>query len=279
MILMKGNAVAAHAKEQIAQIIEKVRAAQTPLTLAIIIVGDDPASHAYKDRMVKLAEGLGIATKVLLLPTQSTTAEVLQCIQELNTDDNITGILPMMPLPRHLQERDITDAIAVGKDVDCLNTQNIGELYAQNGVWAPCTPRAAIATLDYYGINIAGKHAVVIGRSNVVGKPLANLLLSRNATVTVCHSKTVDLPAITRQADILVAAIGVPHFVTPDMVKEGAVVVDVGINQVGDNLVGDVHPDVQAKASAFTPVPGGIGTVTTTMVVQALTQKLSSVCG
>lgn len=272
MLLMKGNAVAAHAKQEIASKIENIRQKNINVTLAILIVGDDPASHAYKNRMVKLAETLGILTKTVLLPADSSLETVLQEIDSLNKDNTITGILPMMPMPKHLDGAIIADSIAVSKDVDCLNTKNIGELYAQNMKWAPCTPRAAIATLEYYNIPIAGKHAVVLGRSNVVGKPLANLLLAKNATVTICHSKTANLAEMTRQADILVAAIGVPHFVTPDMVKEGAVIIDVGINQVGDELVGDVHPDVQAKSSAFTPVPGGIGTVTTTMVVQALTK-------
>lgn len=270
MLLMKGKEVADAAKAQISASLNRLKENNITITLAILIVGDDPASHAYKDRMVKLAESLGIATQVVLLPATADMPTVLGEIRKLNADKNISGILPMMPLPRHLDATVVANEIAVDKDVDCLHTYNIGELYSVNSKWAPCTPRAVMATLNHYNIPVAGKHVVIIGRSNVVGKPVANLLLAANATITICHSKTVDLPSITRQADIIVAAVGVAGFVTPDMVKDGAVIVDVGINSVDGKLVGDVAPEVQEKSSAFTPVPGGIGTVTTTMLVQAL---------
>lgn len=270
MLLMKGKDVADAAKAQITTALQHLKQDNITITLAILIVGDDPASHAYKDRMVKLSESLGIMTRVVLLPATADMPTVLEAIHQLNHDKQITGILPMMPLPKHLDATLVANAIAVDKDVDCLHTYNIGELYSVNSKWAPCTPRAVMATLNYYNIPLAGKHVVIIGRSNVVGKPVANLLLSANATVTICHSKTTNIAGITRQADIIVAAVGVPGFVKPDMVKDGAVVVDVGINSVDGKLVGDVAPEVQEKASAFTPVPGGIGTVTTTMLVQAL---------
>lgn len=270
MLLMKGKEVADAAKAQISASLNRLKEDNITITLAILIVGDDPASHAYKDRMVKLSESLGIATHVVLLPATADMPAVLTEIRKLNADKNISGILPMMPLPRHLDATIVSNEIAVDKDVDCLHTYNIGELYSVNSKWAPCTPRAVMATLQHYNIPVAGKHVVIIGRSNVVGKPVANLLLAANATITICHSKTVNISDITKQADIIVAAVGVAGFVTPDMVKEGAVIVDVGINSVDGKLVGDVAPEVQEKSSAFTPVPGGIGTVTTTMLVQAL---------
>ena len=270
MLLMKGKEVADAAKARIVSALDHLKQEQITIALAILIVGDDPASHAYKDRMVKLAESLGIQTKVILLPEETSLKDVLHEIDILNADKDITGILPMMPLPKHLDSTAVANAIDPAKDVDCLNTYNIGELYSVSSRWAPCTPRAVMATLEHYKIPVAGKHVVVIGRSNVVGKPVANLLLAANATVTICHSKTTNLPAITRQADIIVAAVGVPGFVKPEMVSEGVVIVDVGINSVDGKLVGDVEPAVQDKASAFTPVPGGIGTVTTTMLTQAL---------
>lgn len=270
MLIMKGKDVADAAKAQIVSALEHLKHDQISIMLAILIVGNDHASHAYKDRMVKLAESLGIQTKVVLLPAESNLKTVLQEIDQLNKDKAIVGILPMMPLPKHLDSTIVANAIDPNKDVDCLNTFNIGELYSVSSRWAPCTPRAVMATLAHYNIPVAGKHVVVIGRSNVVGKPVANLLLAANATVTICHSKTTNLPAISRQADIIVAAVGIAGFVKPDMVKDGVVIIDVGINSVEGKLVGDVEPSVQDKASAFTPVPGGIGTVTTTMLVQAL---------
>lgn len=270
MLLMKGKEVADAAKAKIITALAHLKQDHITITLAILIVGNDQASHAYKDRMVKLAASLNIQTRVVLLPATANMPTVLSEIQKLNIDESITGILPMMPLPKHLDTNLVANEIAVNKDVDCLNTYNIGELYSVNSRWAPCTPRAVMTTLAHYNILLAGKHVVIIGRSNVVGKPVANLLLAANATVTICHSKTINLPEITRQADIIVAAVGVPGFVTAEMVKDDVIVVDVGINSIDGKLVGDVQPDVQAKAAAFTPVPGGIGTVTTTMLVQAL---------
>lgn len=270
MLLMKGKEVADAAKSQLLSAITHLKQDNIIITLAILIVGNDPASHAYKDRMVKLAESLGIVTQVVLLPEDANMPTVLAEIQKLNKDTRITGILPMMPLPRHLDANIVSNEIATDKDVDCLHTYNIGELYSVNSKWAPCTPRAVMATLNHYKIPVVGKHVVIIGRSNVVGKPVANLLLAANATVTICHSKTTNISSITKHADIIVAAVGVPGFVQPDMVKDGVVIIDVGINSVDGKLVGDVQSEVQAKASAFTPVPGGIGTVTTTMLAQAL---------
>lgn len=270
MLLMKGKDVADQVKANISDKLIQLQNQNITLTLAILLVGEDPASHVYTNRLEKLAQSLGLQTKVLRLPATSDTAAVLDCLETLNQDPAITGILPMMPLPKHLDSQLIANSIAPAKDLDCLNNENIGKLYGSNYPWAPCTPRAVMETLKFYNIALEGKHVVVIGRSNVVGKPVANLLLNQNATVTICHSRTQNLAALTCQADIIVAAVGIAEFVKPDMVKAGVVIVDVGINQVADKLLGDVQADVQALASAFTPVPGGIGTVSTSMVIQAL---------
>lgn len=273
MLLMKGKDVADSVREKITRSIEKIKQEETVVTLAILLVGDDPASKVYKDRLVKLADSLGINVKLVALAETIPQEMVLDAIRTLNQDDSITGILPMMPMPKHISDKAIGRAIVPAKDIDCLNPMNVGEIYAGDSSWAACTPRAVIQTLEYYNIPMEGKHAVIIGRSNVVGKPVAQLLLSHNATVSICHSKTANLAEFTRNADIIVAAIGKPYFITRDMVKPGAVIVDVGINQVGDKLVGDVSPDVAEIASAFTPVPGGVGTVSTMMVMQALMRK------
>lgn len=249
---------------------EKIKNADREITLAILIVGDDPASHVYKNRLVKLAEGMGVITNVRLLPQSADDKEVLATVQDLNADERIDGILPMMPLPKHLDSDLIAQNIAKEKDVDCLNPMNVGLVYMGKSPWAPCTPRAVMETLKHYKVDLTGKEVVIVGRSNVVGKPLATLMLEKNATVTVCHSKTRDLPEVTRRADILVMAIGVPEFLQPDMVKEGAIIVDVGINQVDDKIVGDASEESLKKASRYTPVPGGIGGVSTMMVMQTL---------
>lgn len=273
-LIMAGRPVADAAREKIASKIAAAKAAGKEVTLAIVTVGDDPASHVYKSRLVKMTESLGAGVKTVELPASATQAEVEKAVQELNADKKVTGILPMMPLPKHLNSDAVGALLAPEKDVDCLNPFSAGELYLGRSRWAPCTPRACMATLAHYGIELKGKHVVVLGRSNVVGKPVALLLLQEHATVTICHSRTVDLPAILRQADIIVAAVGIPAFVKPDMVKEGVVIVDVGINAVEGELIGDVDEAVAAKASAFTPVPGGIGVVSNMMVMDMLSRSL-----
>ena len=273
-LLMKGKPVADKYREAIGAKIARAHSQGKEVTLAIVVVGDDPASHVYKNRLMKLITSLGGQAKEILLPAQSTEAEVLQVVEELNKDESITGILPMMPLPQHLDDARIGAAVLAAKDVDCLNTSNQGAFLAGHNPWGASTPRACMAILDHYGVELTGKRAVVLGRSNVVGKPVALMLLQKNATVTICHSRTADLAELTKQADIVVAAIGKPAFVKPEMVREGVVIVDVGINAVGDKLVGDVDPEVMAKAAAFTPVPGGVGVVSNMMVMEALTRGL-----
>ena len=273
-LLMSGKPVADAARERIAAKIAAAKANGKQVALAIVTVGDDPASHVYKSRLIKMTESLGAGVKTVELPATASQEEVETVIKELNADGAVTGILPMMPLPKHLNSDAVGALLAPAKDVDCLNPLNAGELYLGRSRWAPCTPRACMATLSYYGIELKGKHVVVLGRSNVVGKPVALLLLQEHATVTICHSRTQDLPSVLRQADIIVAAVGIPSFVKPEMVKEGVVIVDVGINAVDGKLLGDVDAAVAEKASAFTPVPGGIGVVSNMMVMDMLSRDL-----
>ena len=273
-MLMRGKPVSDVYREMITEKIVAAKQRGLLVTLAIVVVGDDPASHVYKNRLVKLIEGLGGAAKVIELPGTASEEEVIGVVKKLNRNRYVTGILPMMPMPKHINGDAVGAAVSPNKDVDCLNPQNSGDVFMGRSKWAACTPRACMATLEHYGIELEGKNVVVIGRSNVVGKPVAVLLLQKNATVTVCHSRTKNLPELLKTADVIVAAVGKPCFVKPEMVKEGVVIVDVGINAVGDKHVGDVDPAVAAKASAFTPVPGGIGVVSNMMVMECLTRNL-----
>ena len=274
-IIMRGKPVADAYREAISKKITEAKERGLLVTLAIIVVGDDPASHVYKDRLVKLIESLGGAAKVILMPAETPEAEVISTIKKLNRNRYVSGIMPMMPMPKHINGDNVGAAISPNKDVDCLNPQNIGDVFMGRSRFAACTPRACMATLEHYGIELEGKRVAVIGRSNVVGKPVSVLLLQKNATPTICHSRTKNLPELLKEADIIVAALGKPCFVKPEMVKEGVVIVDVGINNAVDGkLVGDVDPAVEAKASAFTPVPGGIGVVSNMMLMECLTRHL-----
>ena len=273
-LIMRGKPVADVYREAITEKIAAAKARGLLVTLASVVVGEDPASHVYKGRLVKLIEGLGGAAKVIELPGTASEEEVIGVVKKLNRNRYVTGILPMMPMPKHINGDAVGAAVSPNKDVDCLNPQNSGDVFMGRSKWAACTPRACMATLEHYGIELDGKNVVVIGRSNVVGKPVAMLLLQKNATVTVCHSHTKNLPELLKTADVIVAAVGKACFVKPDMVKEGVVIVDVGINAVGDKLMGDVDPAVAEKASAFTPVPGGIGVVSNMMVMECLTRNL-----
>ena len=273
-ILMRGKPASDIYREAITEKIAAAKQRGLLVTLAIVVVGDDPASHVYKGRLVKLIESLGGAAKVIELPGSSSEEDVIGVVKKLNRNRYVTGILPMMPMPKHINGDAVGAAVSPNKDVDCLNPQNSGDVFMGRSKWAACTPRACMAILEHYGIELDGKNVVVIGRSNVVGKPVAILLLAKNATVTVCHSHTQNLPELLKQADIIVAAVGKACFVKPEMVKDGVVIVDVGINAVGDKLMGDVDPAVAAKASAFTPVPGGVGVVSNMMVMECLTRNL-----
>ena len=273
-LVMSGRPVADAYKETIKEKTEAARKAGKHVTLAILTVGQDPASLVYRKRLLKITESLGIDSRCVELPETSSTADVIEAVKKLNEDPDVTGILPMMPMPKQVDGEAVGAALAPEKDMDCLNPVNGGALLMGKGRWAACTPRACMAMLQFYKIPLDGRHAVVLGRSNVVGKPVALLLLQENCTVTVCHSHTKNLPELVRQADIVVAAIGKAGFVTPDMVKPGAVIVDVGINVTETGIVGDVAPEATEKASAFTPVPGGVGVVSNVMMMDAVVRNL-----
>ena len=273
-LVMSGRPVADAYKEQIKEKVEAAQKSGKKVTLAILTVGQDPASFVYRKRLLKITESLGIGSRCVELPETATTEETVAAIRKLNEDPDVTGILPMMPMPKQVDGDAVGAALAPEKDMDCLSPANGGALLMGKGRWAACTPRACMVMLKYYKIPLDGKHAVVLGRSNVVGKPVALLLLQENCTVTVCHSHTKNLPELVRQADIVVAAIGKAGFVTPDMVKPGAVIVDVGINVTETGIVGDVAPEATEKASAFTPVPGGVGVVSNVMMMDAVVRNL-----
>lgn len=274
--ILSGKEFAARIKEDAARGVAALKAAGVLPRLAVIIVGSDPASEVYVRNKQRTCEELGIRSDHIALPAETTKEELLACIEELNVDPEVHGILVQLPLPAQIaeDEEEILSHIDPRKDVDGFHPVNVGHLVLGAPGLRPCTPAGCIRMLDYAGIPIEGAHAVIIGRSNIVGKPMAHLLLERNATVTICHSRTQNLAAIARTADILVAAVGRPRFVTADMVKEGATVIDVGINRIAPKqLVGDVDFDAAAPvAGAITPVPGGVGLLTVAMLMENVVQ-------
>ncbi len=239
--------------------------------LTAVLVGDDPASQVYVRNKEKAAQKAGLKSTLIRLPQTTTQAELLDVVQRLNNDSSVHGILVQLPLPKQIDAVAILDAIHPLKDVDAFHPENVGLMLQGRPRYLPCTPAGVMKLLEASGTKLAGAHAVVIGRSDIVGKPMAALLMQKgaDATVTVCHSRTKDLAAFCRQADVLVAAIGIPEFVKGDMIKPGAVVIDVGINRLGEKLVGDVDYVPAAQiASAITPVPGGVGPMTIAMLLQ-----------
>ena len=237
--------------------------------LSAVRVGNDPASEIYVRNKARKAEELGLRGEQKIFPESLSEADLLAEVDRLNRDDEVDGILVQLPLPKQIDPKKVIDAIDPAKDVDGFHPINVGRLHLGRKALTPCTPTGVIRLIDSTGVPIEGKHAVVIGRSDIVGKPHAALLLQRNATVTICHSRTHDLPKITREADILVAAIGKARFVTKDMVKSGAVVIDVGMNRADGKLAGDVDYDnVREVASWITPVPGGVGPMTIIMLMR-----------
>ena len=274
--ILSGKEFAARIKEDAARGVAELKAAGVLPRLAVIIVGSDPASEVYVRNKQRTCEELGIRSDHIALPAETSKEELLACIEELNVDPEVHGILVQLPLPAQIaeDEEEILSHIDPRKDVDGFHPVSVGHLVLGAPGLRPCTPAGCIRMLDYAGIPIEGAHAVIIGRSNIVGKPMAHLLLERNATVTICHSRTQNLAAIARTADILVAAVGRPRFVTADMVKEGATVIDVGINRIAPKkLVGDVDFDAAAAvAGAITPVPGGVGLLTVAMLMENVVQ-------
>ncbi len=267
--IIDGKIISAAVKERVKTEVEALKAKGVTVGLAVIIVGEDPASKVYVANKKKACEALGIISEEYALPESTTEEELLALINELNYQDSINGILCQLPLPRHLDEKLIINSILPEKDVDAFHPANVGKIMIGDFDFLPCTPAGVMEMLAYESIEVEGKHCVVIGRSNIVGKPMNMLLLHKNGTVTICHSKTKNLKEICLGADILVAAVGRPNFVTKDMVKPGATVIDVGINRVDGKLCGDVDfENVSQVASAITPVPGGVGPMTIAMLMQ-----------
>ena len=288
--VLDGAAIASAIKQEVAEEVRALVARGIRPGLAAVLVGNVAASEIYVSNKVKVCGEVGIYSDLIKRPETVTTAELLELVASLNARDEIDGILIQLPLPKQVDAKTVLDAILPGKDVDGLNPVNAGLLQAGRPALAPCTPAGVIEILKRSGIPMAGQNAVVVGRSDLVGKPAAMLLLHQNATVTICHSKTRNLGEVTRQADILVAAIGRAGFITPEMVKPGATVIDVGINRItdraefdrffagdakreatfakrGSTLVGDVHPKAFELAGAYTPVPGGVGLLTVAMLM------------
>ena len=269
--IIDGKLVSANTRSDIAAGVEKFKSdfGYAP-GLAVILVGDDPASAVYVRNKHKGCLEVGITSFEIRMPADTAEDALLEKIDELNADPAVHGILVQLPLPKHIDENKVIDRIDPKKDVDAFHPENVGKIMLGKYDFLPCTPAGIMKLLEFYNIDICGKECVVIGRSNIVGKPMAHLLLEKNGTVTVCHSRTKSLAEVTKRADILVVAIGKPEFLSADMVKDGAVVIDVGINRTAEGkLVGDVaFAEVSKKASFITPVPGGVGPMTITMLLK-----------
>ena len=267
--IIDGKSISQQVKDEVKEQVSKLAQEGVTVTLAVIQVGADPASSVYVRNKKKACEAVGIGSESYELPEETSQEELLKLIDTLNERPEVDGILVQLPLPGHINEQIVLDRIVPGKDVDGFHPQNVGCLSIGKPGFVSCTPAGVIQLLKRSGIEIAGKECVVIGRSNIVGKPMAMLLLKENGTVTVTHSRTKDLPSVTRRADILVVAIGKPKMITADYVKEGAVVIDVGIHRMEDGkLCGDVDfASVEPVASAITPVPGGVGPMTIAMLM------------
>ncbi|MGV8082384.1 MAG: bifunctional methylenetetrahydrofolate dehydrogenase/methenyltetrahydrofolate cyclohydrolase FolD [Coriobacteriia bacterium] len=278
--IIDGKLVAAEVRGKAAELVARVKAAGVEPGLAVVLVGDDPASQSYVRMKERDCAEVGIRSFDYRLPASTTQEELNAIIADCNANELVHGILVQFPLPKHLDEEIALELISPEKDADGLHPENLGKLVRGIQAARACTPWGVMAMLDHYGIDPAGKSAVVIGRSSIVGKPMALMLLERNATVTICHSRTRDLPSVCRQADILVAAIGRPKMITADYVKEGAVVIDIGINRTEAGMVGDVDFDaVSPLASAITPVPGGVGPMTRAMLVMNTAEAAAKVAG
>jgi methylenetetrahydrofolate dehydrogenase (NADP+)/methenyltetrahydrofolate cyclohydrolase len=271
---MDGKALGSKIRERVK---EKCASLNIVPSLAVILVGDDPASLSYVTAKEKALVEAGMESRDIRLPADTKEDALLTIISNLNKNEKIHGILVQLPLPKHIDEAKVINVISPDKDVDCFHPTSIGNMVSNRPGFLPCTPHGVLELLQEYNIPISGCNVVIVGRSNIVGKPLANLLIRReyNATVTICHTGTYDIAYHTRQADIVIAAAGMPALIKPDMIKENAVVVDVGVNRVSDPLLkkgyrlcGDVDPEVEQKASFFTPVPGGVGPMTIAMLLQ-----------
>lgn len=268
--IINGKEISAKIRAEIAEEVVEMKKRGIHPGLAVVIVGEDPASKVYVRNKKRACEDAGIYSEEYALPENTTESELLALIDKLNADEKIHGILVQLPLPKHLDDKTVIERIDPKKDVDAFSEVNVGKIMLGDYNFLPCTPAGVMELLRESGIDPSGKECVIVGRSNIVGKPQAMLMLHANATVTVCHSRTRDLASVTRRADILVAALGKANFITADMVKEGAVVIDVGINRLDNGkLCGDVDfTSVEPKASYITPVPGGVGPMTITMLLK-----------
>ncbi len=269
-ILLKGKEVSTRIKDELKNEVAALKEKGIHPGLAVILVGEDPASQVYVRNKKLACEYVGINSFEYLLPESTTQEELIELIEKLNKDDTVSGILCQLPVPKHIDEEAVINAIAPNKDVDAFHPVNVGKIMTGNFDFVPCTPAGVMELIDESGIDVKGKECVVVGRSNIVGKPMAMLLLHRHGTVTICHSRTADLAEKTKNADILVAAVGIPEFIKGDMIKPGAVVIDVGINRIAPKkLVGDVEFEAAEKvAAAITPVPGGVGPMTIAMLMK-----------
>lgn len=267
--IIDGKAIAAEIRQEIAADVAALKARGVTPGLAVVLVGDDPASRVYVSMKEKACEQAGIFSDEHKLPEETTEAQLLALIDELNRDDRIDGILVQLPLPDHIDESKVLEAVSPKKDADGFHPYNVGRLVTGNPLFQPCTPFGVMKMLEHTGIDLTGLEVVVVGRSNIVGKPVALMCLAKHATVTLCHSRTRDLAGKVAQADVLIAAVGRPAMIKGAWIKEGAVVIDVGVNRVGEKkLVGDVEFDAALeRAGAITPVPGGVGPMTITMLL------------
>ena len=268
--IISGKEVSQAVKYRVADEIKALKDEGIESCLAVILVGDDPASRVYVNNKKKACEFCGIRSLEYVLPAETTQEELIELIEKLNADKSVNGILCQLPLPKHLDEKAVLNLIRPEKDVDAFHPENVGHIMIGDFNFLPCTPAGIMEMLRYENISLDGKNCVVIGRSNIVGKPMAMLMLKENATVTICHSRTKNLKEIVAGADVIVAAVGRPNFVTADMVKDGAVIIDVGINRMDDGkLCGDVDFEAcKEKASYITPVPGGVGPMTIATLMQ-----------
>ena len=267
-MILDGKQMATLRKARLTAYIQSEKEAGREKKLAILLVGDSAPSELYAQSVQRVAASIGMEALLCRFSDGTPQTEIVAAVGDLNRRVDITGILPLLPLPEAYNPAEIINSLSPCKDVDGQATVSKGRLFAGEPSFAPCTSQAVVTMLADYDIPVQGKHVVIVGRSDVVGKPLIHLFLQKNATVTVCHSKTIDLSGITRQADILVAAIGKAGFVSADMVKDGAVLIDVGINRVDGKTVGDICTEATAKAAAYTPVPGGIGALVSTMILE-----------
>lgn len=268
--IIDGRKVSAQIKEEIKKFVNerKLQGKSIP-KIASILVGNDDGSIYYQNSQEKMANSLGVEFTKIILDEDIKEDEIIKRIEELNEDSLISGIMLLLPLPRHLNQKNIVNKISPKKDIDCLTYESVGKLYLGEDTFIPCTPQSIITLLESYNIPLEGKEVVIVGRSNIVGKPVAGLLLNKHATITICHSKTINLKEVCRKADILIVAIGNPNFITDEYVKDNAVLIDVGTSSFEGKITGDIDfENVKNKVKLITPVPGGVGALTTTLLIK-----------